>query len=102
MRELSGQGCRAGRVLLVSGLRRLTWYTAHAKRGRAGMDQAGVLPYFTGTTVTDAWSSYLGYGTAGALCNAHILRDLGGGQHAAREPRRARRPTGRTICPGRR
>jgi len=45
------------------------------------MDEAGVLPYFTGTTVTDAWSSYLGYGTAGALYNAHILRDLDGIHH---------------------
>ncbi|MEU1449050.1 IS66 family transposase [Streptomyces mirabilis] len=59
----------------------LTWYKAHAKRGKAGMADAGVLPYFTGTTVTDAWSSYLGYGTAGALCNAHILRDLDGVHH---------------------
>ncbi|WUO09424.1 transposase [Streptomyces sp. NBC_00289] len=61
---------------------RLTWYKAHAKRGKAGMADAGVLPHFTGTTVTDAWSSYLGYGRAGALRNAHIPRDLDGVHHA--------------------
>lgn len=61
---------------------RLTWYKAHAKRGKAAMADAGVLPHFTGITVTDAWSSYLGYGHAGALCNAHILRDLDGVHHA--------------------
>lgn len=60
---------------------RLTWYKAHAKRGKVGMADAGVLPHFTGTTVTDAWSSYLGYGHASALCNAHILRDLDGVHH---------------------
>ncbi|MGQ4484128.1 IS66 family transposase [Streptomyces sp. SAS_276] len=60
---------------------RLTWYKAHTKRGKAAMADAGVLPHFTGTTVTDAWSSYLGYGRAGALCNAHILRDLDGVHH---------------------
>ncbi|WP_434597961.1 hypothetical protein [Streptomyces sp. A5-4] len=35
--------------------RALTWYTAHPKRGKTAMDAAGVLPHFTGTTVTDAW-----------------------------------------------
>ncbi|MER5212540.1 transposase [Streptomyces sp. NPDC002838] len=56
----------------------LTWYKAHARHGKAAMADAGVLPHFTGATVTDAWSSYLGYGIAGALRNAHILRDLDG------------------------
>lgn len=35
---------------------RLTWYTAHAKRGREAMDAAGVLPHFTGTVLSDAWT----------------------------------------------
>ncbi|MDQ3522824.1 MAG: IS66 family transposase [Gemmatimonadota bacterium] len=74
-------GIRVGATLNwvhVACTTRLTWYTAHAKRGRAAMDTAGVLPYFTGTLISDAWSSYLAYGTARALCNAHILRDLDG------------------------
>ena len=61
---------------------KLTWYRAHPKRGKAGMTDAGVLPHFTGTLIADAFSSYNGYGTARALCNAHILRDLDGVHHA--------------------
>jgi hypothetical protein len=61
---------------------RLTWYKAHPKRGKTAMADAGVLPHFAGTVVTDAFSSYLKYGTARALCNAHILRDLDGVHHA--------------------
>ncbi len=54
----------------------LTWYRAHAKRGHAGIEAAGVLPLFTGTLVADAFTCYQRYGTARALCNAHLLRDL--------------------------
>lgn len=34
----------------------LICYTAHPKRGKTAMDAAGVLPHFTGTAVTDAWT----------------------------------------------
>lgn len=37
----------------------LTWYFAHAKRGREAMDAAGVLPDFKGRAVHDFWSPYL-------------------------------------------
>lgn len=51
--------------------------TAHRKRGTAAMDDAGVLPGFTGTAVHDAWAPYDTYTTAThALCNAHVLREL--------------------------
>ncbi|MBW1604756.1 IS66 family transposase [Streptomyces sp. JJ66] len=61
----------------------LTWYTAHPKRGKQAMDAAGVLPHFTGTAVTDAFTSYQTYDAlTPALCNAHLLRDLDG-VHAA-------------------
>lgn len=55
-----------------------TLYTCHAKRGREGMDAAGVLPGFTGIMVRDAWAPYDGYDTAGGsqLCCAHVLREL--------------------------
>lgn len=56
----------------------LTWYTAHAKRGREARNAGGVLRHFTGTVVSDAWTSYQRYGTARALCGAHLLRDLDG------------------------
>ena len=52
--------------------------TVHAKRGKDGMDAAGILPAFAGIAVHDAWAPYDSYGTvaAHALCNAHILREL--------------------------
>jgi transposase len=52
--------------------------TVHPGRGREGMDAAGVLPFFTGIAVHDAWAPYDTYGgVAGhALCCAHALREL--------------------------
>lgn len=52
--------------------------TVHGKRGKDGMDAAGVLPAFAGTACHDAWAPYDCYdGVAGhALCNAHLLREL--------------------------
>ena len=52
--------------------------TVHGKRGRQGMDAAGVLPAFAGIACHDAWAPYDGYdGVAGhALCGAHLLREL--------------------------
>ena len=51
--------------------------TVHGKRGKDGMDAAGILPAFAGIAVHDAWAPYDSYGTvaAHALCNAHILRN---------------------------
>src|SRR3954454_18058536 len=49
----------------------------HAKRGKDGIDAAGVLPEFTGIAVHDAFTSYARYPEAThALCNAHVLREL--------------------------
>ena len=52
--------------------------TVHAKRGKEGMDAAGVLPSFAGIACHDAWKPYDSYdGVAGhSLCNAHLLREL--------------------------
>ena len=52
--------------------------TVHPRRGKEGMDAAGVLPAFTGIACHDAWKPYDGYnGVAGrALCGAHLLREL--------------------------
>jgi transposase len=52
--------------------------TVHDKRGKDGMDSAGVLPAFTGTACHDAWAPYDCYGAVAghALCNAHLLREL--------------------------
>jgi transposase len=53
-------------------------FTVHAKRGKDGMDAAGVLPAFAGIAVHDAWAPYDCYeNVAGhALCGAHVLREL--------------------------
>lgn len=52
--------------------------TVHAKRGKDGMTAAGVLPFFTGIAVHDAWKPYDSFeNVAGhALCGAHVLREL--------------------------
>ena len=52
--------------------------TVHARRGRAGMEAAGVLPAFAGIACHDAWAPYDTWdNVAGhALCNAHLLREL--------------------------
>jgi transposase len=52
--------------------------TVHAKRGKDGMDAAGVLPAFGGIACHDAWAPYDCHsGVAGhALCGAHLLREL--------------------------
>jgi transposase len=52
--------------------------TVHARRGKDGMKAAGVLPFFRGIAVHDAWKPYDSYdNVAGhALCGAHLLREL--------------------------
>jgi transposase len=52
--------------------------TVHAKRGKDGMTAAGVLPFFTGIAVHDAWKPYDTFDSVAghALCGAHVLREL--------------------------
>jgi transposase len=52
--------------------------TVHAKRGKDGMKAAGILPFFTGIAVHDAWKPYDTFGNVAghALCGAHVLREL--------------------------
>jgi transposase len=60
---------------------RLTLYMLHGKRGRDGIDAAGVLPAFAGTAVHDGWAPYRLYEKARhALCGAHHLRELLGAE----------------------
>jgi transposase len=53
-------------------------FTVHARRGKDGMTAAGVLPFFTGIAVHDAWAPYDTFGNVAghALCGAHVLREL--------------------------
>jgi len=54
----------------------LSYYAWHQKRGKIGMDAAGVLPSFAGRAVHDGYASYQQYACRHALCNAHHLREL--------------------------
>jgi transposase len=54
-----------------------TVITCHPKRGRMGMDDAGVLDRFRGVAVHDAWAPYDSYlDVDHQLCCAHVLREL--------------------------
>jgi transposase/uncharacterized coiled-coil protein SlyX len=65
--------------------------TVHAKRGKDGMKAAGVLPFFTGIAVHDAWKPYDTFdNVAGhALCGAHVLRELVAGTETGTDLDRA-------------
>ena len=46
-------------------------------RGRAAIDEIGVIPRYGGVLVHDRWGSYFAYGNCKhALCGAHLPRDL--------------------------
>jgi transposase len=61
---------RTGKYTLVS---------CHRRRGVEGIEDAGVLPGFTGVAVHDAWAPYDTYLDADhQLCCAHALRELQG------------------------
>jgi transposase len=54
-----------------------TLITCHPKRGREGIDDAGVLGRFRGVAVHDAWAPYDTYvDVEHQLCCAHALREL--------------------------
>jgi transposase len=56
-----------------------TLITCHRRRGRAGIDDAGVLGRFRGVAVHDAWAPYDTYlDVDHQLCCAHALRELQG------------------------
>jgi len=55
----------------------VTCYHVDPKRGREGIDRAGILPKRTGPSMHDDWKPYYSYPDAQhASCNAHHLREL--------------------------
>jgi len=67
----------SGGYIHVARTDELTHYGFDDRRGKAAMDEIGILPQFTGTLVRDGFSSYKWYEQCHhSLCNAHLLRDL--------------------------
>jgi transposase len=66
------------RWLFSASTEALTFYALHDKRGKDGIDHAGVLPHFSGIAVHDGFKPYRRYydNARHALCNAHHLREL--------------------------
>jgi transposase len=63
--------------LNVAGTKLFTRYFFHQRRGREAMDAAGILPFFKGKAIHDAYRSYFTYGQCDhGLCNVHHGRDL--------------------------
>ena len=54
----------------------LTWLGLHAKRGKAALEDFGLLHRLKGILVHDGWASYRELTCTHALCNAHHLREL--------------------------
>ncbi len=67
----------SGGYIHVARTEELTHYAYDARRGKAAMDEIGILPQFKGTLVRDGWASYKWYEQCRhSLCNVHLLRDL--------------------------
>lgn len=62
----------------VASNRLFTYLYLSEKRGKLGMEEGAVLPAFHGTAIHDCWASYWNYGSAHAVCCAHLLRELNG------------------------
>jgi len=49
----------------------------HAKRGKEGIEEIGLIPTYEGVMIHDCWASYLSYDHCGhGLCGSHLLREL--------------------------
>jgi transposase len=54
----------------------LTLLDCHPRRGRAAMDDLGVIETMMGVAHHDGWRPYRAYDVVHSLCNAHHLREL--------------------------
>ena len=65
------------RFVHVASTPSLTHYACDSRRGKAAMDEIGILPAFRGMSVHDGWPAYsYYYQCRHALCGAHLLREL--------------------------
>ncbi|HYG83146.1 MAG TPA: IS66 family transposase, partial [Pyrinomonadaceae bacterium] len=72
LRVASGNGW-----IHVARTERLTHFAYDERRGKAAMDDIGILPQFRGTLVRDGYLSYTRFEQCRhSLCNAHLLREL--------------------------
>lgn len=63
--------------LHVAGTPELTCYSIHQKRGTVGMDDMGILPFYTGISKHDGLKAYFKYTNCRhSLCNDHHCREL--------------------------
>ena len=70
--RVAGQGA----YIHVARTEELTHYAYDGRRGKAAMDEIGILPQFRGTLVRDGYLSYSRYEQCRhSLCNAHLLRE---------------------------
>lgn len=61
----------------VARTERLTHFAYDERRGKAAMDEIGILPQFRGTLVRDGYLSYTRFERCRhSLCNAHLLREM--------------------------
>lgn len=66
-----------GAYIHVARTEGLTHYGFDVRRGKAAMNEIGILPQFTGTLVRDCYLSYSRFEQCRhSLCNAHLLREL--------------------------
>ena len=59
-----------------AGTAQATVYSIQPKRGRTGIDAAGILNKRRGWSIHDAWQPYFNYDVRHGLCNAHHIREL--------------------------
>ena len=65
-----------GSFVHVASTERLTHDASDTRRGKAAMDEIGILPAFRGTSAHDGWPAYqYYYQCRHALCGAHLLRE---------------------------
>jgi transposase len=75
--EIGLRVAKKGCYLHVASNSRLTHDACDSRRGKAAMDEIGILPHYRGTLVHDGWWSYDYYTDCRhSLCGAHLLREL--------------------------